>query len=405
MSTAEVATRVRELEPDLVAIRRQIHQHPEVAFELERTTRIVADRLAAAGWEVETDVGGQGVVGILHGSRPGKVLAIRPDMDALPFPDWKQVPYASQVPDVMHACGHDAHTAIGIGIAEILAGMRDQISGTVKLLFDPAEETGGGSEALGGPPCGPKALRAAGVLENPKVDALMGFHNLPEIPVGQVWVRPGVIFTGYDMFSLEVTGKETHAARRHQGKDAILAASHVIQTLYGAGSRMAPSNQVFSLNVGLIEGGKDHNLIPSTATMRGTVRCGDLPTRADLGARLEALAKSAAESADCTADFTFTPGNPPVVNDPALTTLVHETAAGALGADNAVIMDAPLLIGDTFCFLAEGVPSVYWLFGSGNADRGITYPLHHSLYDLDEASIGHALQVAVEASLAYLNGG
>ena len=152
MSTAEVATRVRELEPDLVAIRRQIHQHPEVAFELDRTTRIVADRLAAAGWEVETGVGGQGVVGILRGSSPGKVLAIRPDMDALPFPDWKQVPYASQVPDVMHACGHDAHTAIGIGIAEILAGMRDQISGTVKLLFDPAEETGGGSEALGGPP-------------------------------------------------------------------------------------------------------------------------------------------------------------------------------------------------------------------------------------------------------------
>ena len=341
MSTAEVQTRVRALQPELVAIRREIHQHPEVAFELDRTTRIVADRLAASGWEVETDVGGQGVVGILHGSRPGKVLAIRPDMDALPFPDWKQVPYASQTPDVMHACGHDAHTAIGIGIADILANMRDQFQGTVKLLFDPAEETGGASEALGGPPCGPKALRAAGVLENPKVDALMGFHNLPEIPVGQVWVRSGVIFTGYDTFAMEVTGKETHAARRHQGKDAILAASNVIQTLYGAGSRMAPANQVYSLNIGLIEGGKDYNLIPSTVRMRGTVRCGDLPTRADLGKRLEALVHPAAESADCTVDFKFTPGNPPVVNEPALTSLVHETAASVLGADNAVLMDAP----------------------------------------------------------------
>lgn len=405
MSTAEVETRVRELEPELVAIRREIHQHPELTFELDRTPRIVADRLAAAGWEVETDIGGQGVVGILHGSRPGKVLAIRPDMDALPFPDWKKVPYASQTPDVMHACGHDAHTAIGIGIAAILANMRDQFAGTVKLLFDPAEEAGGASEALGLPPCGPKALRADGVLENPKVDALMGFHNLPEIPVGQVWVRPGVIFTGYDIISVEVTGKETHAARRHQGKDAILAASQVIQTLYGAGSRVAPNNQVFSLNVGLLEGGKDYNLIPSSVKMKGSVRCGDLDTRAGLGERLAALVESAAESADCTAEFTLTRGNPPVVNDPALASLVHTTAAGVLGTDNAVMMDAPLLIGDTFCFLAEGVPSVYWLFGSGNADRGITYPLHHSRYDLDEACIGHALQVAVEATLSYLNSG
>ena len=166
---------------------------------------------------------------------------------------------------------------------------------------------------------------------------------------------------------------------------------------------MAPANQVYSLNIGLIEGGKDYNLIPSTVRMRGTVRCGDLPTRADLGKRLEALVHPAAESADCTVDFKFTPGNPPVVNEPALTSLVHETAASVLGAENAVIMDAPLLIGDTFCFLAEGIPSVYWLFGSGNAERGITHPLHHSLYDLDEASIGHALQVAVEASLAYLS--
>ena len=405
MSTAAVATRVRALEPELVAIRREIHQHPEVAFELDKTTRIVADHLAAAGWEVETDVGGQGVVGILHGSGPGKVLAIRPDMDALPFPDWKQVPYASQTPGVMHACGHDAHTAIGIGIAALLAEMRDQFQGTVKLLFDPAEETGGASEALGGPPCGPKALRAAGVLENPKVDALMGFHNLPEIPAGQVWVRPGVIFTGYDIIEVEVTGKETHSARRHQGKDAILAASHVIQTLYGAGSRLAPNNQVFSLNVGLLEGGKDYNLIPATAKMKGSVRCGDLETRARLGERLAALVEAAAASADCTAAFSLTRGNPPVVNDPALAALVHETSASVLGAENAVIMDAPLLIGDTFCFLAEGVPSVYWLFGSGNTERGITYPLHHSRYDIDEACIGHATQVAVEASLTYLNSG
>ncbi len=405
MNSTDVHARVAELTPDLVAIRREIHQHPEVAFALERTPRLVAERLLAAGWEVETGVGGQGVVGTLHGNGPGKVLAIRPDMDALPFPDWKDVPYASQTPNVMHACGHDAHTAVGIGIAAVLADMREHFSGAVKLLFDPAEETGGASEALGGPPCGPKALRAAGVLENPKVDALMGFHNLPEIPVGQVWVRPGVIFTGYDTFALEVTGKETHAARRHQGKDAILAASNVIQALYGAGSRLAPANEVFSLNVGLIDGGKDHNLIAPTVNMRGTVRCGHLPTRAELSTRLAALVEAAATSAGCAAEFLFTPGNPPVVNDPALAALVHSTAAETLGPANAVAMDAPLLIGDTFCFLAQDVPSVYWLFGSGNADRGITYPLHHSRYDLDEACIGHALQVAVEATLSYLNGG
>jgi amidohydrolase len=399
---ADVRRQVEALMPDLVAVRRDLHQHPELAFHLERTPRVVAEQLEALGLEVQTGVGGQGVVALVRGRGPGKVLAIRPDMDALPYPDAKLVPYASRVSGLIHGCGHDAHTAIGIGIARVLSQRRDQFQGAVKLIFDPAEEAGGASEALGNPPCGPKALRAAGVLENPHVDALMAYHNLPEIPVGQVWVRAGVIFTGYDNFSVTITGQETHAARRHEGRDAVLAAAHVVQALYGAATRFINPTTAFSLNVGNISGGKAHNLIAEMVQLEGTVRCGHVKERQELPERLRSLAVAAATSAGCTAEFHFVPGNPPVVNDPEMARLLARSAAQVLGKENVVWMETPLMIGDTYCFLAEGLPSVYWLLGSGNPARGITYPLHHSLYDIDEAAIAHGVAVSVAMCLNYL---
>lgn len=379
---------VEALREQLVAWRRDFHQHPEVAFEEVRTSQKVAEILTELGLEVQYGVGKTGVVGILEGTGDGPTILVRADMDALPIQEENNVPYKSQTTNRMHACGHDGHTAIALSVAKILAGRRDQMNGAIKFVFQPAEEIAAGA----------KAMIDDGVMEGLKPDVSLGLHLWNDMPVGRVAVTRGPAMASSDSFHLWIEGRGGHGASPHQTYDPILAAAQIITAAQSVVSRNLPPLDAGVLSCTMIRAGDAFNVIPSEVEIRGTIRSYKNEIRDLIVTRFEALATGIAQAMGCTARLEFFEKTPPLVNDLAIGERLRH-GFGQIDNSLEIVDDVRTMGAEDMGFFLERAPGVYFFVGSANASRGLDYPHHHPRFDVDEEAlvIGASLLTAAVA--------
>jgi amidohydrolase len=390
-----IASRVDAVQPKMVAWRRDIHQHPELSGQEVRTARLVADHLRRLGLSVKTGVGGHGVVAVLKGGKPGKVVALRADMDALPVAEATGLPFASQTRSpylgketpVMHACGHDGHTAILMGVAEVLASVKAQIPGTVKFIFQPAEEgvpeeAGSSTKTL----WGARAMVAQGVLDSPKVDAVFGLHISPNMPAGWVGYRSGPMMAGADTVHITITGEQTHGAAPWTGVDPIVAAAQVITGLQTIVSRQLNiTNEPVVLTIAAIHGGNRENIVPESVEMLGTLRTFDEDMRAEAKQRITTTAQKIAEASGAKAAVRFGPTAYGVtVNPPDLTEAMLPSLQRASGGKAMAI--PKISASEDFSEYQKVAPGFFYILGA--PPKGKAYaeaPANHSpAFDFDE---------------------
>lgn len=387
---------IDEILPGVIADRRHFHQHPELGFHEFETAKIVAERLKSLGVEdIKTGVAVTGVTGLIHGAKPGpnadKVVLLRADMDALPIDEENEVDYKSQVTHTMHACGHDAHTAMLLGIARLLIQQKDRFSGTVKLLFQPAEEGGGGA----------RVMIEQGALENPKVDYAFGMHIDQGSPVGQISLRPGPSMAAADRFVITVRGKGGHGANPHETVDPIVIGAYIVTALQTIVSREVDPIDPAVVTVGALIAGDASNVIPDTAELRGTLRSFNPAVRVQLGARVGEIATGIAEAMRARADYVYAPGYPSTVNDPAMAELVREVAVDVVGAENVALQ--PMQMGaEDFSYFLEKAPGAFYFVGSRNPEKGFVWGHHHPRFDLDEEAMIYGMDVMINTVLRVL---
>lgn len=356
----------------LVAARRHLHQHPEIGFQEHRTSATVAERMRAAGIEVR-GMAGTGLLAVLKGGKPGPTMLVRAELDALPIQETSTVAYRSQNEGAMHACGHDAHMAIAMAVAERFAEEWADLRGTIKFAFQPAEEIAGGA----------KQMIEEGALEGPRVDAAVALHVWQDLPVGTVGVASGPFWAAVDDLSLTVHGKSGHGAMPHQAVDAIVVAAQVVTALQTVVSRTRSPFAPAVLTIGSIQGGTAWNIIADRVEMRGTLRTFDPEIRERLLTRLTEVAQGVAHSMEASCDVEDRYGAPPVVNDPALAGLVRDAVLPVMGEERVVVSD-PSTGGDDFAYFAQGTPGCLFLIGSSNPARGLDKGHHNSAFDIDE---------------------
>jgi amidohydrolase len=386
--TAAIRDATQRIEPALIEIRRDIHANPELGFEEIRTAGVVARELSRLGIAHQTGIGKTGVVGLIEGGRPGPVLAIRADMDALPIEERTGLPFASTKPGLMHACGHDIHTTTLIGVAAVLKELAPQLAGTIKLVFQPAEEGIGGMQAM----------IADGVMDGPKVDLALGFHNHPEIPVGNFGFVHGACLAAADRFDIVVRGKSGHAAYPHHAIDPIVAAAMLVAQLQTVVSREVRPTHPAVVTVGAINGGTTYNIIPDACLIKGTVRTLHPPARDAAEAAIKRLAAGMLEGMRVVCDVDYRRGVPPLRN----TDSVLEPTVAAVRQQLGDVIDEfePSLGGEDFALMADLVPAFQLRVGSsqpGRSDR-----LHNSAYQPDERCIGFGVQALSRAALELL---
>lgn len=378
---------------EIVAVRRDLHMHPELGFQEVRTARVVAEKLGALGYEVITGVGKTGVVGVLQGGLPGeRTVLLRFDMDALPIQEENDVPYRSQVPGVMHACGHDAHVAVGIGVANVLAQHRDQIPGTIKLMFQPAEEGLGGA----------KAMINDGVLNGPDVDYALGLHVSSGHPVGTAVVRSGAMMAASDGLRITVRGKGGHGAHPDQTVDAVLVAAQIIVALQTIVARNVNPESTGVVTIGAIHAGQAGNVIADTAQMRGTIRSFDPAVRELLHRRVREVATGVASALGATADVEVIIGVDATVNAEKPTEVIYRSAAALLGEAN---LDTTYRTpgGEDFSAVLARVPGNFFFLGT-KSDERTGFPHHNPHFDLDEQALPTGVAILCDAALRCLNG-
>ena len=372
--------------PRLTETRQHLHQHPELSDGEAATARLVAERLAALGLEVRTGVGGHGVVGTLRGASPGKTLALRADMDALPIREENPLPYRSQTEGVMHACGHDGHTTILLGTAEWLAAQREQMAGTVRFFFQPAEETGRGA----------KRMIADGILDG--VDAIAALHGWPPLPVGQIGLRPGAMTASADSFEILIRGKGGHGAYPHLAADPIVAAAQIILALQTLVSRETEPTAPAVLSVTQVQAGTAPNIIPETVRLAGTIRAHSHGVRAALPEQMRRVCEGLCAAFRCRCEVTLSDGNPPVVNDPALTALLSNAAGDVLGRENVIPLPQAAMGAEDFAEYLAYVPGVFLRLGLGDPT-----PLHAPTFNFADAALPVGVQVLTAFAMRFLS--
>lgn len=404
---ALIAERADAVEPKVIAWRRDIHQHPELSNREFRTAELVAEHLRALGLEVETEVAYTGVVATLVGGRPGPVVALRADMDALPVTEEVDLPFRSQVRStyngqevgVMHACGHDTHVAILMGAAEVLTTMRDQIPGTIKFIFQPAEE--GAPPEEGG---GARMMVDQGVLVDPDVEAIFGLHISQSYAVGEVGFRSLGMMASAERFDVHVHGSQTHAARPWAGVDPIVVSSQIVLGLQTVISRQTDITRAPAVvTVGTIDGGVRNNIIPDSTTMTGTIRTFDPDMRASIHERIQRTVTNIAESAGASAEVVIYPGVPVTFNDAELTRQMAPTLERLYGADK--VFESPRITGaEDFSFYQEEVPGFFFFIGgrpvSVPAEEAI--PNHSPRFYIDEEALLPAVRAMTTLAVDYL---
>jgi len=375
----EVAKRLESM----VALRRDFHRHPELSFQEKRTSEIIAERLTKAGLDVRTGLARTGVVGILRGDKPGKTIAWRADIDALPLTEILEAPFASGTPGVMHACGHDGHTAIAITAAEILAARRAELPGTVVFIFQPAEELLSGA----------KPMIEAGVLDNPRVDEIYGLHLTTQDPAGKVNVRPGPTMASGDGFSIEVTGKGGHGAYPHLSIDPMTAAAHILIGMQSLVTKEVAAKETVVLSVGQLLAGTKNNIIPDKAVMRGTLRTFDMSVREQMLGRLQSFVSDMARAYRAEASVELTMGCPPVVNPERETQIVHRCAIEELG-EGAAFSGSPVMASDDMSLFLRERPGCYFRVGIAPT-HGRQVPHHAPEFEMNEDGLPVGLRVAL----------
>ncbi|CAN5568517.1 amidohydrolase [soil metagenome] len=392
-----VRNEIEEIMPGVIADRRHFHQHPELGFQEFETARVVAERLRTMGLDdVRTGIATTGVTALIEGTRPssspGKVLLLRADMDALPIVEENEVEYRSAVDGKMHACGHDAHTAMLLGIARLLNERRSEFSGTVKVLFQPAEEGGGGA----------RVMIEEGVLEDPHVDYVFGMHMDQDVSLGDISLRAGPAMAAADRFIAIIQGKGGHGAQPHTTVDPISVGSQIVSALQTIVGREVDPVDEAVVTVGAFLAGEASNVIPDTAELRGTLRSFKPEVRKQIATRVGEIITGISSTMRASADYTYVPGYPPTVNDPAMTNLVREVAAGVVGGEN--VEESPLKMGaEDFSYFLEKKPGCFYFVGSRNEERGLVWGHHHPKFDIDESSMAIGMEVMIRTAVKVLN--
>jgi len=394
LTNVDLHTESQELASQLISDRRRLHRQPELSGHERQTARFIAERLQQLGLSPRLLLDDTAVVVDLQGEKgSGRALLLRADSDALPIQErGEERPYRSEVAGVMHACGHDGHVAIALGTTELLLRHRDQFSGSVRVIFQPAEETAAGAEPM----------IAAGVMESPTVQAALGLHVWSGQRAGLVGVRDGAIFASADEFALEVRGRGGHGALPHQALDPVPIASLIVLALQTLVSRETSPFQSTVVTIGTIQAGQAFNVIPETVSLSGTVRAFTDEDRERLLRRIAELAQGIAAAFGATASMELKAGCPPVVCDPAMSDLVRRAVNESSGVE--LIEPEPLTVGDDVGLFLRRVPGCYFLLGAGDPAGGVSAPHHHPDFDLDESCLPIGVEVLARAALIYLRG-
>lgn len=386
-------SRLKEIYPELVEIRRNLHQHPELSFHEEITPQKVADYLQKLGIDVRTGVGGRGVVGHLKGGKPGKTVGLRADFDALPIQDEKAVPYKSKVDGVMHACGHDLHTAALLGVAKVLSEVREQLEGNVVFIHQFAEELA---------PGGAKPMIEDGCLDG--VDVIYGSHVWAGLPYGKIGVHEGYTMAASDAFEIKVHGLGGHGATPHLTVDSLVTASQLVLNLQQIVSRRVDPLKPAVITVGSFHSGNAFNVIPDTAELKGTVRTFDEDVRDFIEKEMGRVVEKTCEQAGAKATYNFMRGYPALYNHADETRRV-ESITRQLFGENSVQTMEPIMGGEDFAYYLQEVPGTFFFVGGGNPAIEATYPHHHPKFDVDERAIFSTGCIFISSVLHYLSNG
>lgn len=383
---------VDEILPGVVADRRFLHQHPELGLQEYETSAFIVERLQMLGLdEIRTGLANTGVVGILRGGKPGKVVALRADMDALPIDEENDVEYRSQTSGVMHACGHDAHVSMLLAAARLLSQRKDELPGTVMFIFQPGEEGAGGA----------KKMVEGGVFDDPRPDAVFGLHIWQDTPSGVVEVRDTVAMSGIDAFKVVINGKGGHGAQPHSTIDPITAGAAIVNALHTVISRSFDPVLPGVLTLGTFHAGEAGNVIPSTASFSGTIRTVQPEQRALARERFESIVGGIADSLGATVDIEFINGTPATINTPAMAQIVRETAVDLFGPERVVEgqLKGP---SEDFSEFMQLVPGCYFFVGSRNEAKGFVWGHHHPKFDIDEDAMATGVSMLTATAIRFL---
>ncbi len=375
---------------ELVAVRRDFHRHPELGFHEKRTSRIVAEKLTALGLEVQTGVAKTGVVGLMGGDKPGPTVLLRFDMDALPVTEESDHEYISTTSGVMHACGHDGHTSMGLALAKMLAPYQDQMEGTLKFVFQPAEEGLGGAFAM----------IADGVLDNPKPDVALAMHLWTPEPYGSTRVVEGPIMSSSSVFTLTVEGRGGHGAAPHMSTDPILAAAHIVTALHSIVSRNVDPQDSVVVSIGQFDAGTTFNVIPERAVLKGTVRSYNNKLHRKIYRRILEMAHHMAISFNCKTTMETVVIVAPVVNAPGPTAVVRDAINKVMGEGH--ISPKRTMASEDMGYMLEEIPGCYFFVGAGNDELGFIYPHHHPKFNFDERAMVNGVAIMAEAAASYV---
>lgn len=375
----------------MVDLRRDFHTHPEPSFEEFRTTDKIEEELKKMGIET-LRVTKTGVVGLLKGGKEGKVIALRADIDALSVNEQTGLSFSSETPGLMHACGHDCHAATLLGAAKILSGMREELQGTVKFIFQPAEEVAGGA----------KAMIQGGVLENPKVDMIFGMHIWSDVPTGQVALQPGPVMASADCFDLTITGKSAHGSSPWQGVDALTCATAVVQGLHTIATKVNDARQPIVINVGTFHSGERFNVVPGKATIQGMNRAFTEYSRKMLPEWIEKMVKNTCEAYGCEYEYKYEFMCSPTINEEKSTKLARESVAKVVGQENIIAIDKAMGSED-FSEYAQRVPGAFMFLGGRNEEKGCKYSHHSNFFNVDEDALPLGAASYAQVAIDFLN--
>ncbi len=389
--TTEFYTAAQRLLPEMIARRRDFHQHPELGFEEVRTAGIVAEALNGLGLEVATGIGKTGVVGLLEGDRPGPTVLLRFDMDALPIHETNRTDYISQTPGVMHACGHDGHTAIGLAVAKLFAPLRARLAGTLKFVFQPAEEGLGGAEAM----------VADGVMDNPAPERSLALHLWNDKPVGWVAATNGPAMAASERFYITLQGRGSHGASPFQGRDPLIAAAHIATALQTIVSREINALDSAVLSVTMLRAGEAFNVVPDTAFLGGTIRTYRPEVRELVLRRVAEIAEGVGRGMGCEPKVELKRITPATVNEAAMAARVRALAAKLPGVTE-VVDDERTMGSEDMAYMMQTVPGCYFFIGSQNAARELNFPHHHPRFDFDEQAMVIGAALMAEAAAEYV---
>lgn len=400
VNTSRIRPAIQALQPQVVEWRRHIHQRPELGFKEQLTAEFVSQKLREWGIDYQTGIAKTGIVALIEGrketpetSQKPKVLAIRADIDALPVQEENEVPYRSLHDGIMHACGHDGHTAIALATAYYLSQHHDDFAGSVKIIFQPAEEGPGGA----------KPMIEAGVLQNPDVDAIIGLHLWNNLPLGTVGVRSGALMAAVEAFNCTILGKGGHGAMPHQTVDSVVVAAQIVNALQAIVARNVDPLESAVVTVGELHAGTVMNVIADTARMSGTVRYFNPALEGFFGKRIEQIVAGICQSHGASYELNYRSVYPATINDARIAELIRSVASDVIETPVGIVPECQTMGGEDMSFFLQAVPGCYFFLGSANLDKGLAYPHHHPRFNFDETALGMGVEMFVRCVEEFCN--